>query len=206
MILIYEDSGSSAFDINNPGRVVKQYLPTEKVGNVSAKDYMKFEKRQDAEIVYMTADEYINRCIKDIFGMSYDKVVTDAVDFDKVDKYANLMKHGTTFPIGYLNYADRQQEGRHRALAFKQAFGKDAKMPVLIINPTATYSVTLDEIMDYCRRKWGEYADHFFEGVASNIGYSDYEIDEYLGRDTDVEFDVSDDELADMLDDEYNVE
>ena len=74
------------------------------------------------------------------------------------------------------------------------------------VSGEGTYSVTLDEIMDYCRRKWGEYADHFFEGVASNIGYSDYEIDEYLGRDTDVEFDVSDDELADMLDDEYNVE
>jgi hypothetical protein len=37
--------------------------PNEKVGNVSLKDYYKFEKGKDAIISWMTGDEYIDKCI-----------------------------------------------------------------------------------------------------------------------------------------------
>lgn len=183
--------------------------PNEKVGNVSLKDYYKFEKGKDAIISWMTGDEYIDKCIRYIFKSNYKKVVDNSVDWKKVNEYAELMKNGTIFPTGYLDYTVPTQEGRHRALAFKQTFGADAEMPVIEIFPT---DVTNDEIYDYCKRRWGN-GNEWFGYVASKLGRSGKEINDYLGIEPepenieDIEYKPDNlDNIDDLLDDEDLIE
>jgi hypothetical protein len=127
------------------------------------------------------------------------------------------MEQGTKFPTPYLDYVNAGQEGRHRALAFKQAFGEDAKMPVIELYPS---NPTLNEIYDYCTQKW-QNGEEWMEYVAPNFGYTTREIYDYLGKeytepvedestdeedtidDIDTDFEISDE---DILDDEYEME
>ena len=152
--------------------------PNSKVGNVTTHDYYKFEKGKDAILTYMTCDEYLNKCIYDIFKSNYDKTVTNSINWDNVDKYAELMKQGVKFPTPYLDYVNKGQEGRHRALAFKQVFGNDAEMPVIELYPS---NPTLDEIYEYCENRWQD-GEQWMEYVAPNFGYSTKEIYDYLGK------------------------
>ena len=126
----------------------------------------------------MTADDYIDKCINKVFKSTYAKTITNAIDWDKVNEYAELMKQGTKFPTPYLDYVNAEQEGRHRALAFKQAFGEDAEMPVIELYPS---NPTLDEIYDYCTQKWQD-GEQWMEYVAPNFGYTTKEIYDYLGK------------------------
>ena len=176
--LIIESEHDSVFNFNNPS-FVKDFSYDEKVGKVSAHDYQRFEKRKEGNIEYMTGNDYIEKCAKDIFKNTIDYVLAP-VDKNVVNDYAIAMKSGSRFPICYLDYVYEQQEGRHRALAFEKAFGIDAKMPVLVIKPA---SADIEEIADYCQRKWGGYWDSFFTSMASNFGYSNKEINNFLGYD-----------------------
>jgi hypothetical protein len=156
----------------------------------------------------MIGEEKFNRgdiCIYDILKSNYNKVVTNSVDWDKVDKYAELMKQGVKFPTPYLNYTNAGQEGRHRASAFKQAFGDDAEMPVIEIYPS---NPTLDEIYEYCETRWQD-AEQWMEYVAPNFGYTTKEIYDYLGKEyikpeeSEDEIEPDDlDNIDDLLDDE----
>ena len=207
-----ESNRPNVFDNNSRETYGNLINPNSKVGNVTTHDYYKFEKGEDARLTYMTTDEYINKCINDIFKSNYDKVVTHAIHWDKVDKYAELMKQGVKFPTPYLNYKNKGQEGRHRALAFAKAFGDDAEMPVIEIFPT---EVTDDEIFNYCQERWGD-GKQWFSYVAYKLGRTEKEVCDYLGitynkpaedsedeDDTALDFDISDE---DMLDDEYEMD
>ena len=205
-----ESNRPNVFDYKKDRAFGDVVNPNEKVGNVSLKDYYKFEKGKDAIISWMTADEYINKCIDYIFKSNYKKVVDNSVDWEKVNEYAELMKNGTIFPTGYLDYTVPTQEGRHRALAFKQAFGADAEMPVIEVFPT---NVTNDEIYDYCERRWGD-GNEWFGYVASKLGRSGKEINDYLGIEPEPE-DINNEEeyepddldnIDDLLDDNDLIE
>ena len=168
----------AVFDVNNPGNYVAEYT-TEKVGNVSGHDYKYFEKGMDGRMTTMTCDEYIQHCVDDIFKTSYEGVVR-WVDEAKVHEYANYMKQGETFPIPYLNYVDEQQEGRHRAFAFKEAFGANAEFPVLEVFPVKKPPMEL--IKDYCMRKVKDsrMASLMMPEIAGKW-YTQKEIYDYLG-------------------------
>lgn len=166
------------FDMMSREGPVSTYLKN--VGKVSGHDYMKFEKGKDGRITYMTGDDYIQHCIDDVFRSSREAVVDRAVAEYKVHDYARHMLQGEKFPPVYLDYVSHQQEGRHRALAFKEAFGSSAKLPVLEIFSTKT---TLPEIYDYCKRKYGSLASSFMESVAKGLGFDDKEIYDYMGWD-----------------------
>lgn len=153
VIIVENNNIIMPFDVNNPGRYTDEFI-TDKVGNVSGHDYKKFEKGMDSKIVYMTCNEYIQRCMKDIFNADYDATVTNAVDRKRVNEYANDMKNGDIFPLPYLNYVSLNQEGRHRMIAFEKINGKSAKAPVLVIFPTETND---EEIKKYVNDKWGSY-------------------------------------------------
>lgn len=172
---------SSVFNLNNPGNYVADFT-TEKVGNVSGRDYQYYEKGQDGEIVWLTCDEYIDKCIHDIFNSNWDSTVTYAVDQPKVHQYARKMLQGDTFPIPFLNYATKQQEGRHRAFAVKEAFGPDARFPVLEVYPSHP---SLDAISDYTIRKCGGNVSRGMALLPEIAGrwYSQKEIYNYLGLD-----------------------
>lgn len=126
----------------------------------SPQEYMKFEKGLDSHLEEMTCDEYINNCAEHIFNCSVLKVLR-GINRDKINKYAESMKQGSEFPMPYLNYVDHQQEGRHRMLAMKEAFGDDSITKVLIVTVADPSD---EEIMDYATRKWGsKFADWGFD-------------------------------------------
>lgn len=160
------DVPSTVFDLQNPGNYVNEYI-NENVGKVSGHDYKYYEKGMDGRITYMTCDEYIDKCINDVFHSSYESTVTNAVDDAKVHEYAKRMLMGDTFPVPYLNYVDEQQEGRHRAFAVKEAFGADAEFPVLEVYKAEP---TLPMIQEYCRTK------------TNNAGMGDMLMPEIAGR------------------------
>lgn len=197
----------AVFNVNDPGNYVAEYT-TDKVGNVSGHDYQYFEKGLDGKLTTMTCDEYIQRCVDYIFNSSYEGVVR-WVDESKVHEYANHMLQGETFPIPYLNYADKQQEGRHRAFAFKEAFGVNAEFPVLEVFPVK--KPPLGIIKDYCKRKVKD--DRSAVMLMPEIAgrwYTQKEIYDYLGIEYQEEEQKPIDELElddiDNLDDDILLE
>lgn len=206
--LLIEHFGPDVFNTSSTGNSVGDCISSESLGRVTQRDYYMFEKGLTGIIRYMTCDEYINNCIKKIFHSDYTKTVTNAVDMDKVTEYANKMKNGTKFPMPYLDYVNNQQEGRHRALAYKQAFGSDAEFPVLEIFPT---DVTNDEIAEYCKRKWNN-VENWFAYVAYKLGRTEKEVCEYLGNpynpeSDDIEEDeVEPDDIEELISDDSDPE
>ena len=96
-------------------------------------EYMRKAKNRDGEIVMMTPDEYFEGA-SEIFNHRHS--ASELVDqrSDKyTDQYVEDMKNGDKFPLPYLNFADPGQEGLHRMLAAKRAFGADVKYPVLVV-------------------------------------------------------------------------
>lgn len=202
--ILVESNSSKVFDLNNPGSYVEEYMDWYKVGKVSGHDYKKFEKKRDSRITYMTCDDYIDNCINGVFNNDYDAVVTHAVDFDKVHRYSEAMRNGDTFPVPYLDYDWHQQEGRHRAFAYADAFGENAKFPVLEVFPVEPEDVTNDEIYAYVKQKMGNYnPDGMFDYVATIHGRTEEEICGYLGKPYEPEYgEIDEDELdAAILDD-----
>lgn len=199
------NASSSFVDINNPDRIAANWIGPTKVGNVSINDYMRFEKGEDAKIVYMTPDEYLNSCT-DIFGKSYEQSAGFIEKNNKatINKYAQDMLNGDKFPLPYLNYATGNQEGRHRAFAVKQAFGENSIMPVLVITPT---DPTEEEIRDYAKKRWPKDVEWGIDYVKSKYDKFNDDIDEFeIEPDPDLKTDINDDfdidlELDELLDD-----
>ena len=96
--------------------------------------YLQTEKNRTGEIVQMTPREYYEACAKYVFDMSVDELLNSRkVDEKTIAKYRDDMKNGDTFPLCFINYADKSQEGLHRMLAAGEEFGWDIKYPVLVI-------------------------------------------------------------------------
>jgi len=92
--------------------------------------YSMIAKRRTAKLVYVSPKQYIYKIAQGFGGLSYDDVVSSgAVIQSNIDKYAEAMKSGAKFPIGYYTKDGDQQEGRHRALAAMK-LGCD-KIPVI---------------------------------------------------------------------------
>ena len=101
--------------------------------NLLAKNYdavpEKF-KRYEASIKYMTMKEYIKE-VANMQNTSYEEQFK-YISEENVNKIMDGMSSGVKYNIGYLNYADIEQEGRHRVVAASK-LGLD-KIPVLIID------------------------------------------------------------------------
>lgn len=96
--------------------------------------YMEKSKNRTGEIVQMTPEDYFRECAENIFHVSL-KHLKDSRAFnaDIIEKYASDMEQGDTFPLPYINYADKAQEGLHRMMAAGEAFGWNKKFPVLVV-------------------------------------------------------------------------
>lgn len=98
-------------------------------------DYIKNKKNLVGKIEYLSPKEYFEGCAK-IFGTPAQK----QIDYTKIDRDTFnhlkdvIFKYKRTFPITVLNYAEKQQEGRHRMYFAGETFGWDKKFPVLVVN------------------------------------------------------------------------
>jgi len=97
--------------------------------------YMQESKNRTGEIIMMTPDEYYEACSK-IFNQSVnDLKYQRSSNADTILKYTMAMLNGDVFPLPYVNFADKSQEGLHRMMAAGDAFGWDKKFPVLVVEP-----------------------------------------------------------------------
>ena len=97
-------------------------------------EYMQKNKNRTGEVVYMSPDEYFRECANKVFGISQKELEAQrSANTDTIIKYISDMKSGDVFPLCYINYADKQQEGLHRMMAAGDAFGWNTKFPVLVV-------------------------------------------------------------------------
>lgn len=120
--------GKNPFDITKgESGFVKQLL--------NDPDYMRDYKNLIATIEYLSPKEYFEECAK-IFDsttqIQIDQIKHDTNTIEKLKQV--LFTYKKTFPITYLNYAYKGQEGRHRMYVVGELFGWNKKYPVLIIN------------------------------------------------------------------------
>ena len=72
-----------------------------------------------AVIVYMNAEKYILECMNvHNYYDSMQSYINKVISPSKVKHYRKCMASGIKFPIPVIDYVRREQEGRHRMLAF----------------------------------------------------------------------------------------
>lgn len=86
-----------------------------------------------AFVVQMSPKQYLQECAYKIFDSTYEQqiLVGQADNATVTQKLVGLMQNGTKMYTPYLNYRDKQQEGRHRAIAAME-MGID-RIPVVIV-------------------------------------------------------------------------
>lgn len=78
--------------------------------------YFMVYKHMADELKYIKPKQYIYAIARGYGSLSYEDATSHA-NMDVVQQYANDMKRGDKFPIGYYYEGKASQEGRHRALA-----------------------------------------------------------------------------------------
>lgn len=132
-------------------------------------EYMQSAKNLTGEIVMMTPEEYFQYA-SELFNYraSVDDLIAQRTD-DSLDEYIEAMRRGDRFPLCFLNFADKSQEGLHRMLAAALAFGWKKEYPVLVVKP---YDEALwiaqkkhEKIMDYVNND----LRHFIKQAEQNL-------------------------------------
>jgi hypothetical protein len=88
----------------------------DKFGGMEHPIYYMIEKGEVHRLDHVKPKQYIHK-IAHGFGVSYHDALGGAYDENKAKKYAEAMKSGDKFPIGYFRFGKPDQEGRHRAMA-----------------------------------------------------------------------------------------
>ena len=102
------------------------------IGDEYKTEYFRDQKGKEAKMVDISPDQYLQAVDR-----SFEHGVMSGVEEEKVQRYAEKLKAGETFPALMLDYSrgnHLSQEGRHRALAAKTV-GINS-VPVLIVTPT----------------------------------------------------------------------
>ena len=128
-IKLFED-----FESDYDGDKYFDFTSLERFGAFENPIYFMLEKGKEFKLLHISPDSYLSRIAIGFGGLSRDDLMA-AVNMNLVHKYANDMKRGDKFPIGYYTLEKPDQEGRHRALACKEL--GVTSMPVIeIINLT----------------------------------------------------------------------
>ena len=124
--------------------------------------YYILEKGETHELKHISPRQYIHNIARGFGNLSYDDAIAH-VNQDNVKKYAEAMKRGDKFPVGYYREGDGGQEGRHRALALMNVGCEE--MPVVVIK-----KVSQDTANNFAR-KYKDYSREELDTVFKQIGY-----------------------------------
>ena len=131
--LTQDDNAGILRSLNKEGKYT--FYDGEKFKKGSLRDYYRFEKGVENEVVLMSPQDYID--ILKRSGQTSDDYIEHIIKGgDKLPKYVEAMKNGDKFPTPYLKFDSNGlsgQEGRHRAIAAMEA-GYD-KIPVAVSYP-----------------------------------------------------------------------
>lgn len=141
----YESVCEDSYDWGTISNEDGKYIDTSRFQNPRISNLYKEIKNGNhpdmvAEIVDMTAKEYLEACSK-IFNTSYEAQVKQvSADKEANDDLIDVIKNKKkAFPLPYLDYTTSSnegrgdQEGRHRMYTLSKIVGEDAKFPVLVI-------------------------------------------------------------------------
>jgi len=106
-------------------------MDIERFGGMEHPIYYPLEKGEQHQLKTINPKQYIYAIARGFGGLSYDDA-TAHVKWETVKKYAQDMRNGDKFPIGYYTEGSGLQEGRHRALALME-LGCES-MPVIVIS------------------------------------------------------------------------
>mgnify|MGYP003645394464 CR=1 FL=1 len=106
-------------------------MDIERFGGMEYPIYYPLEKGEQHHFKTINPRQYIYAIARGFGGLSYEDAIAH-VNMDTVKKYAQDMKNGDKFPIGYYNEGGDGQEGRHRALALMELGCEN--MPVIVIS------------------------------------------------------------------------
>lgn len=129
-----EVSGSDIFDKTTTGvSFYNQFLGTSEL------EYLKNKKNLVGSVVYMSPEEYYSECAKHAFGrvVSVQQLKSQrAADKQTLEHLKDVLTvYKRKFPMPFINYAEKGQEGLHRMYVAGELFGwTDSKHPVLVIN------------------------------------------------------------------------
>lgn len=129
----YQVDGTNIFDTTKTGMSYYDQL----IPGHPENTYMKEAKNLKGEIVYLTPLEYYQECAKNIFNTSVESLKKQrSCSQEYIEKLKKIItKKKKCFPLTFLNYADKSQEGLHRMMVAGELFGWDkVKFPVLAIN------------------------------------------------------------------------
>lgn len=128
-----EISGNDIFDKTTTGvSFYNQFLGTRDL------EYLKNKKNLVGEIVYMSPEEYYQECGAHAFGhkVSAESLKSQrAADKKTLEHLKQVLTiYKKRFPMPFINYAEKGQEGLHRMFVAGEMFGWDSpKHPVLCI-------------------------------------------------------------------------
>jgi hypothetical protein len=123
--IIKEELNSSyGFFKNKTNIPYFDYILSNQLSNLPEKYHNWF-----GEIKFLSAEEYINECAK-LQGTSYQQQFKFILK-SKVEDIKENMSNGVKYDMPYLNYVDKEQEGRHRVIAANEL--NQNKIPVLCL-------------------------------------------------------------------------
>jgi hypothetical protein len=97
--------------------------------------YMRDKKNLVYTIEYMTPMEYFEGCAKIFKSDVNNEILAIKADKKIVQHLMDVLTvYKKTFPLGYLNFAEREQEGRHRMYVAGEYSGWNVKQPVMVVN------------------------------------------------------------------------
>lgn len=107
-------------------------------GNPS-NEYMRKGRNRIGKIVMMSPREYFNECATRLFNIDPKLLeITRRKDLDHKDQGQELkdviLRDRKQFPMCFISYPDKEQEGLHRMIIAGDIFGWDTRFPVLIID------------------------------------------------------------------------
>jgi hypothetical protein len=174
------------------------------------KDYLRDEKNQKAEIVYMSPEEYYKQCAK-LFNTTIDNLKEQRrADKETLEHLKQvILKYHRKFPLCYIDYTRyAAQEGLHRMMVAGDLCGWDTKFPVLIIKhydedeakrredykKERQYINKLNDAL-YDAKRYKYKADNFIEDFKEQI---EFELNKYMNDEDQLTVTVSD-----LIEDNY---